>query len=93
MKREFIGWIVAGAVVLLFCTLGAMQPQGQVGRYQLAQGRYLIFDPTGQGRAEYADSFFRIDTQTGDVQEYMCAAGMGTGTPKWGMAVRDPHRP
>jgi hypothetical protein len=86
MKREFLGWIVAGAVVVLSCTLGAMQPQGQVGRYQLAQGRFPVIDFVG-ARQTFRDGFFRIDTQTGDVQEYFYAVGPDAPDPKWGTVV------
>jgi hypothetical protein len=75
MKREWLGWAVAGIVVLLTCTLGAMQ-QGGAGRYQLVQGWYHI---VGQDISEYP-TVWRIDTVTGDVVMYQSiVAGNGAG--------------
>jgi hypothetical protein len=64
MKRERLGWIVA-ALLIVVIAAGAMQQQpGQVGRYQLFQGHY-------NHNTVERPSVFRIDTQTGDVCEFI----------------------
>lgn len=50
MKREDFGWLVAGVVISLAVTMGAMQSAGQPGRWCL-----YSFD----------HSVFLLDTQTG----------------------------
>jgi hypothetical protein len=67
MKRESLGWVVAGIVAVLVCTLGAMQREGQVGRYQLVEGRFHIIEP---GKVTEFATVWRIDTVTGDVVSY-----------------------
>ena len=67
MSRESLGWFVAGALAVLVCTLGAMQQQGGVGRFQLVEGKYQI---VGETSVIDAVSTWRIDTVTGEVSEY-----------------------
>ena len=71
MKRESLGWFVAGALAVLACTLGAMQQrEGQVARYQLIEGQY---DNATEGAISKRVSVFRIDTVTGATDKYMWA--------------------
>lgn len=50
MKREDLGWLVAGVVIALAVTMGAMQSAGQPGRWCLYSFDHRVF---------------RLDTQTG----------------------------
>lgn len=72
MKRDSLGWIVAGVVTVLTCTLGAMQQQGEVGRYQLFEGRH---QHVGEKATVDVVSVWRIDTVTGNVDMYRSASG------------------
>ena len=68
MKRESLGWFVAGAVIVLTCTLGAMQQQGgQVGRYQLLEGSYQMTTPKNTFDCT---TVWRIDTVNGDTVRF-----------------------
>ena len=67
MKRGSLGWFVAGALAVLVCTLGAMQQQGSVGRFQLVEGKYQIF---GKNNVVDAVAVWRIDTVTGEAVVY-----------------------
>jgi hypothetical protein len=67
MKRESLGWFVAGAMIVLTCTLGAMQQQGSVGRFQLVEGKYQI---VGKEKIVDGVSVWRIDTVTGETVYY-----------------------
>lgn len=67
MTRESLGWFVAGAVAVLTCTLGAMQQQGTVGRFQLVEGRYQVI---GKTAVVDAVTVWRIDTVTGETVSY-----------------------
>jgi hypothetical protein len=67
MKRESLGWFVAGALAVLVCTLGAMQQQGSVGRFQLVEGKYQI---VGKERVVDTVAVWRIDTVTGETVCY-----------------------
>ena len=67
MTRASLGWVVAGIVTVLACTLGAMQQQGEVGRYQLMEGRYQIITATVTVDCV---AVWRIDTVTGDVVQF-----------------------
>ena len=67
MKRESLGWFVAGAVTVLACTLGAMQQQGAVGRWQLIEGKYTII---GKNAVTEVVTVWRIDTVTGKADTY-----------------------
>jgi hypothetical protein len=59
MKRESLGWIVAGIVTVLTCTLGAMQrPGGEIGRYQVVPGKSLV------DTKQTMDTFVLLDTAT-----------------------------
>lgn len=69
MTRDSLGWFVAVAVILLTCTLGAMQQQGAVGRYQLVEGKYQI---VGRNAVVDAVAVWRIDTVTGETVCYSC---------------------
>lgn len=40
MKTSYAGWVVAGVLLVLVCTLGAMQQRGQVGRFQMVIGEW-----------------------------------------------------
>jgi hypothetical protein len=74
MTRGSLGWIVAGVVVVLSCTLGAMQQEGAVGRYQLFEGRSeLIAGATGKVLEQV--SVWRIDTVNGRVDRYTAVVG------------------
>jgi|688.fasta_scaffold317137_2 hypothetical protein len=69
MKRESLGWVVAGLIIVLVCTVGAMQQQqGQVGRYQLMTGRETI---VGDASSTEQSHIYRIDTATGECWQYM----------------------
>jgi hypothetical protein len=67
MKREYVGWIVAGAVVVMFCTLGAMQQaDGPVGKYQMVSGVYVESAVTGEGLlVKERPTMILLDTTTG----------------------------
>lgn len=83
MKREHLGWIVAALLVVVVAA-GAMQQQGQVGRYQLFQGRYdITAGEPGDDRREDAEALFRIDTQTGEVCRFVCAIGPAGIVEAW----------
>lgn len=76
MKRESLGWIVAGAVVVMFCTLGAMQQASRVGRFQIVIG----VNPVGELAAEKYTML--LDTETGDTRPfYFDKVGMQWGLP------------
>lgn len=68
MKRESLGWFVAGGIAVLACTLGAMQQQGSVGRFQLLSGEYTVHFPD-KGNTPVA-AVWRIDTITGDTVRF-----------------------
>ena len=69
MKRESLGWIVAGLITVLACTAGAMQQQqGQVGRYQLMTGRETT---VSDASSTETSNIYRIDTATGDCWKYL----------------------
>jgi hypothetical protein len=70
MKRESFGWVVAGIIAVLCCTLGAMQQQVQVGRFQLMEGRYQVWSLSGSGGPAENVDVWRIDTATGAVSKY-----------------------
>lgn len=70
MKSSYAGWVVAGLLLVLICTVGAMQQQGQVGRYQLVHGRYQFIDGV-KGTNVTTDAVFRIDTVTGETRRFM----------------------
>jgi hypothetical protein len=70
MKRESLGWFVAGAVIVLTCTLGAMQQQGSVGRFQLVDGTYEIIGEKGKVACP---TVWRIDTVTGEAVQYLAS--------------------
>jgi len=67
MKRESLGWFVAGAVIVLACTLGAMQQQGSVGRFQLVEGKYQV---VGKNTVVDCVAVWRIDTVTGEAVKH-----------------------
>lgn len=54
MKSSYAGWVVAGLLLVLICTVGAMQQQGQVGRWQVVIGQW-----------EGKDVAVAVDTTTG----------------------------
>ena len=72
MKRESLGWFVAGAMIVLTCTLGAMQQQGGVGRFQLIEGRSQV-----RTKVAIVDAVtvWRIDTVTGEADMFQFASG------------------
>ena len=41
MKTSDAGWVVAGVLLVLMFTVGAMQQQEQIGRYQLTAVEWL----------------------------------------------------
>ena len=86
MKRESLGWFVAGAVIVLTCTLGAMQQQGSVGRFQLFKGECTFHDGD-KGNTEVA-TVWRIDTVTGDTVMFHWSANDLTTIVGW-MTVED----
>ena len=67
MKRESLGWFVAGAMIVLTCSLGAMQQGGQVGRYQLFEGNCRMI--TEKGNFD-CPTVWRIDTVSGDTVRF-----------------------
>jgi hypothetical protein len=87
MTRESLGWVVAGVVVTLVCTLGAMQREGQVGRYQLVEGRYTIVTQKTLTATE-AVCTWRIDTVTGETVMFQSLVGGKDAGSGW-MPVRD----
>lgn len=40
MKTSYAGWVVAGVLLVLIFAVGAMQQQGQVGRWQVVVGEW-----------------------------------------------------
>ena len=80
MKRESLGWFVAGAMIVLTCSLGAMQQQGSVGRFQLFEGTYQIV-----GEAELVDTpaVWRIDTVTGETAQMLATWKDGKSSAGW----------
>jgi hypothetical protein len=80
VTREWLGWFVAGIVAVLVCTLGAMQREGQVGRYQLVEGRYTVVTPRNTIEAT---SVWRIDTTTGDVVMFQSRVDGENTTSGW----------
>lgn len=92
MKSSYAGWVVAGLLLVLICTVGAMQQQGQVGRYQLVQGRYWVSGGENPGMSP--EQLLLFDTATGDTRAfYVSFTGessvMGWG-PVFGKAVPVP---
>jgi hypothetical protein len=85
MKRLSLGWAVAGIVTVLACTLGAMQQQGGVGRYQLIEGRYEII---GKEALASAVTVWRIDTVTGEAVYFASQVGGNAPGSGW-VKVRD----
>jgi hypothetical protein len=59
MRTSYAGWVVAGVLLVLICTVGAMQQQGQVGRWQLVIGEWENKDGARQCVA------VAVDTTTG----------------------------
>lgn len=87
MTRDSLGWFVAGAMGVLACTLGAVQQQrGDVGRYQLVEGRYQI---VGNGAATEAVTVWRIDTVTGDTSRFTATTEGGKYREWWTSKVPD----
>ena len=80
MKRESLGWFVAGALAVLICTLGAMQQQGGVGRFQLLAGTYQI-----NFKNTFVDvpGVWRIDTVTGETVQYLAVDNNGQPQKGW----------
>ena len=76
MKRESLGWFVAGAVIVLTCTLGAMQQQGGVGRFQLFEGRHLAL---ADNTSIVFETVWRIDTETGETLYFVADPGAKNG--------------
>lgn len=68
MRSSYAGWVVAGVLMMLICTVGAMQQQGGVGRFQLLQGQYEII---GGQQTVPAVTVWRIDTVTGETVMYV----------------------
>ena len=61
MKRENLGWLVAGVVIALAATMGAVQSAGQPGRWCL----YELDTATTIGGTRTPDVFL-LDTSTGN---------------------------
>lgn len=89
MKRESLGWFVAGAVIVLTCTLGAMQQQGGVGRFQIVEGTFQMTSAK-EGGIGLLDvpTVWRIDTVTGEAVMYFATIDKdGTERTGWGTVV------
>ena len=61
MKKQSLGWIVAGIVTVLGCTMGAMQQQSAVGRWQVVVGPWVNHRDGKTGSVAVL-----VDTTTGD---------------------------
>jgi len=85
MKREMMGWVVAGIVTVLTCTLGAMQ-QGGVGRYQLVEGQFRIIT---KNDSVDSTTLWRIDTVTGDAVMFQAHTTDGPSRGVGWVPVRD----
>lgn len=87
MKREMMGWVVAGIVAVLTCTLGAMQQQqAPVGRYQLVESRFRIIT---KNDSVDSTTLWRIDTVTGDAMMFQANATDGPSRGIGWVPVKD----
>lgn len=76
MKRESLGWFVAGVLTVLSCTLGAMQQQQDaVGRWQLT----VLRDET----REKDFALLRFDTATGETRVWDPVTPRDRALPAW----------
>jgi hypothetical protein len=86
MKREYLGWAVAVAVVLLVCALGAMQRLDDAGRYQVVFGDWTVIGD--QGETSKQGTVVRVDTATG--QTALLSFSLKSGEYRW-LRVVDPR--
>ena len=64
MKRESLRWIVAGMVVVMVCTLGAMQQAPRAGRFQIVNGVMAVGERGEQGSGNPCSMLLDTDTGT-----------------------------
>ncbi len=74
MRREVSGWIVAGIVTVLACTLGAMQQESSAtGRYQVANG--VCETIRKDGTRDSVSVVLLVDTATGQTRAMYAPEG------------------
>lgn len=75
MNREYMGWVVAAVVIAVVCTMGAVQQQGEVGRYQVVFGEHTLV-ASAEVSADYRHAV-RVDTATGQTSLLVMFKGDG----------------
>ena len=79
MKRDTAGWAVAGLIIVLWASMGAIQQAAQPGRFAVTVVTWR------GGGGDQADTLL-LDTATGDAR--VLSLNRQAGKPEWTPVIR-----